>query len=155
MFRNVGSSRPVRRRLIPKQREPPKKSFVLLFFCVRFYRSKLSIFCVPVSELWCFCVPLCCYTNSHFSMCYFVRVILCVPVVQCHIAVCYCVRSRVSAGTSLYGVMSAYASMCAVLVLCACKSHISICVQEHLCLCAVFVLLYSCVYVLSRVPFCI
>lgn len=75
------------------------------------------------------------------------------PIVQCHIAVCYCVRSRVSAGTSLYGVMSLYASMCAVMVLCVCNSHISVCVQEHLFLCAGFVLVYSCVYVLSTVPF--
>ena len=70
------------------------------------------------------------------------------PVVQSHIAVCYCVRSRVSAGTTMYGVY-------AVLVLCVCSSHITICVQEFLFLSVVFMLLYSCVYLLSTVPFCV
>lgn len=70
MFRNVGNDRPMRRRRIPKEREPLKKSVVLFLFCVRFYTIKFSSFCVPVSEFWCFCVSLCCcYTNSHFSVC--------------------------------------------------------------------------------------
>ena len=77
------------------------------------------------------------------------------PKVQCHIVVCYCVRSRVSAGTTMYGVMSLYGSMYAVLVLCVCSSDISVCVQKLLFLCVVFMFLYSCVYVLSTVPFCV
>jgi len=36
LFRNVGADRPVRRRSIPKEREPPKKSFVVLFVLCAF-----------------------------------------------------------------------------------------------------------------------
>ena len=71
-----------------------------------------------------------------------------VPITQSHIAVCYCVRSLVSAGTNMYGVMSLYASKYAVLVLCVCSSHISICVQEFLFLSVVFMLLCSCVHII-------
>lgn len=75
------------------------------------------------------------------------------PIVQSYITVCCCVRSRVSTGTTMYGVMSLYASMYAVLVLCLCSSHISVCVREFLFLSVVFMLIYSCVCVLIQFHF--
>ena len=49
-----------------------------------------------------------------------------VPIYQCHTAVCYCVRSPVSSGKSMYCVKFLYAGMHAVFVLCVCCSHISV-----------------------------